>query len=165
MTAPDDHGIGDGLDDARSDGDGYDDGDEWHVDPDAPQGVKATLDVMGADLRKLTSSSLIATVGIAVALAIAEAAAGKGFNLTSGFVVGGVLATANLWVLAGGYFAIVDQRATNARVVLATVGSLALLLAVAMWIVMFQQAWTVGFGLGLAVPAVGGLVYALRKPR
>ncbi len=151
---------------------GYDkkgEDDDWHVDPDAPVGVDATLDAMGADLRKLTRSSLIATVGVALVLFLVELAAageqGSGFNVTKGFVVGGGLATVNLWVLAGGYFAIVDQRATAARVLLATVGSLALLLGVALWIVLVRREWSVGFGLGLAVPALGGIVYAVtNKP-
>lgn len=135
--------------------------DDWHVDPDAPQGVQATLDAMGQDLRKLTRSSLIATVGVALVLFLVElGTGGAGFNVTKGFVVGGGLATVNLWVLAGGYFAIVDQRATAARVLLATVGSLALLLGVALWIVLVKRDWSVGFGLGLAVPALGGIVYA-----
>lgn len=142
--------------------DPYDD-DTWHVDPDAPKTVDATLDAMGADLRKLTRSSLIATVGVAVVIAIVEAVGSGEFNVTKGFLLGGGLATINLWILAGGYFAIVDKRATAARVLLATVGSLTVLLGVALWIVLFHRAWSVGFGLGLAVPALGGILYAVQN--
>jgi hypothetical protein len=150
----------DGRDDGQSDP--FDD-DTYHVDPDAPQGVQATLDAMGKDMRRLTRSSLIATVGVAVVIAIVEAAAGHGFAVTKGFLLGGCLATANLWVLAGGYFAIVDGRATGPRVLLAAVGSLALLLGAATWVVFFRSTWSVGFGLGLAVPALGGILYALQN--
>jgi hypothetical protein len=155
MVEPDDanHDTDDGYDDRPDD-------DRWTEDPNAPQGVDATLDAMVKDLRKLTRASAIATVGVALVLVIAEAANGGAFNVTRGFVVGAVLATMNLWVLAGGYFAIVDRRATALRVLLATVGSLTLLLGVALWIVVARREWSVGFGLGLAVPALGGIVDA-----
>jgi hypothetical protein len=28
------------------------------------------------------------------------------------------------------------------------------------WVVFFQRDWTLGFALGLAIPAVGGILYA-----
>lgn len=144
---------------------GYDDSDTYHEDPDAPQGTQATLDAMSKDLRRLTRASLIATVGAALLIGIVEGAVGHGFNVSTGFVLGALLATMNLWVLAGGYFAIVDGRATGPRLVLAAVGSLSLLLGAALWVVLFRQQWSVGFGLGLAVPALGGIVYAVQNPR
>lgn len=175
MPRPDDEPAqhGEVVDDDLVDGaapDGHDNASDddkddwgWTEDPDAPKGVDATLDAMGADLRKLTRSSLIATLGVALVLVLVEANAGNGFNVTTGFVLGGGLATLNLWILAGGYFAIVDQRATIPRVLLSTVGSLGVLLGVALWIILSHPEWSLGFGLGLAVPALGGILYALQN--
>ncbi len=167
MARPDDAATGK-HDTAGEHADGdKDDADKddwgWTEDPDAPKTVEATLDAMGADLRKLTRSSLIATLGVALVLLLVEANAGAGFKVTTGFLLGGGLATVNLWILAGGYFAVVDQRATIPRVLLSTVGSLAALLGVALWIILSHPEWSLGFGLGLAVPALGGILYALQN--
>ena len=118
---------------------------------------------MGRDLRRLTRESLLSTVAVAALIALLEAWNGADFPHTTGFLIGGALASLNLWILAGGYFAIVDGRAVLPRVALAAVGSLSVLLLVAVWIVFTHHAWALGFGIGLAVPALGGIVHALRS--
>jgi hypothetical protein len=134
----------------------------WHEDPAAPKTTAGRLDQMGRDLRRLTRESLGATVLVAVLFALLEAWNGQGYPHTTGFFIGGALATLNLWLLAGGYFAVVDGRAVLPRVALAAVGSLSVLLLVAVWIVFTHHTWALGFGIGLAVPALGGIVHALR---
>lgn len=136
--------------------------DTWHEDPSAPKTTEGRLDAMGADLRRLTRESLASTIAVAVVIGLLEAWNGAGFPHSKGFLIGGTLATLNLWILAGGYFAIVDGRAVLPRVALAAVGSLTVLLAVAIAIVFLQPSWALGFGLGLAVPALGGIVHGLR---
>jgi hypothetical protein len=135
----------------------------WHEDPTAPTTTGERLDQMGRDLRRLTRESLLSTVAVAALIALIEAWNGAGFPHTTGFLIGGALASLNLWILAGGYFAIVDGRAVLPRVALAAVGSLSVLLLVAVWIVFTHHAWALGFGIGLAVPALGGIVHALRS--
>jgi hypothetical protein len=137
----------------------------WHEDPDAPKTTEGRLDAMGKDLRRLTRESLFSTVAVAVVIGLLEAWNRAGFPHSKGFLLGGTLATLNLWILAGGYFAIVDGRAVLPRVALAAVGSLTALLGVAIAIVFLQPTWALGFGLGLAVPALGGILHALRGER
>jgi hypothetical protein len=136
----------------------------WNEDPHAPKTTAGQLSEMGRELRRLTRESLGATLAVAALIALLEAWNGVGFPHTKGFVLGGALATINLWILAGGYFAIVDGRAVPGRVALAAVGSLSTLLLVAVWLVFTHPAWALGFGLGLAVPALGGIVHAFRTP-
>jgi hypothetical protein len=135
----------------------------WHEDETAPRTTAGRLEAMGRELRQLTRESLAATLGVAAVIALLEAWDGDGFAHSKGFLLGGTLATINLWILAGGYFAIVDGRVVLPRVALAATGSLAVLLGVAIWIVFTQPAWALGFGLGLAVPALGGIIHAVRS--
>jgi hypothetical protein len=141
--------------------------DDWGYteDPTAPPTVDGKLTEMGKDLRKLTRAALLATLIVAAGLFVVELVGGKGFGTTCGFVVGGTLATINLWILAGGYFAIIDQRAMLARVLLAAAGSLTVLLGTALYILVAHREWTVGFALGLSIPALGGILFAVQKNR
>ncbi len=143
---------------------GYND-DDYIVDETAPKTVDGKLDKMGADLRRLTRSSLIATLGVALLFALTDASAGHGFANTTGFVVGGGLATLNLWMLAGGFFAVIDGRAVAIRVILSTVGSMSVLFGVALYVIFAHREWTLGFAVGLTVPALGGILYAFENPR
>ena len=141
--------------------------DDWGftVDETAPPTIEGKLTQMGKDLRQLTRASLLATLLVAAMLFVAELSRGDGFPHTTGFVVGGALATCNLWILAGGYFAIIDQRAMLLRVLLAATGSLVVLLGTALYILTVHREWTIGFALGLSIPALGGIVYAVQKNR
>ncbi|MBM4280693.1 MAG: hypothetical protein FJ137_07990 [Deltaproteobacteria bacterium] len=134
----------------------------WHEDETAPKTTQGRLAQMGRALRRLTRECLAATLAVAVLIGLLEAWNGVGFPHSTGFLLGGGLATVNLWLLAGGYFAVVDGRAALPRVALAAVGSLSTLLAVAVWVVFSHPAWALGFGVGLAVPALGGIIHGLR---
>ncbi len=137
--------------------------DEYIVDETAPPTVDGKLDKMGRELRQLTKNSLIATIGVALLFAITDASAGHGFNNTLGFIVGGGLATINLWMLAGGFFAVVDGRAVIPRVLLSTLGSMGVLFGVALYVIFARREWTIGFAVGLTVPALGGILHAFEK--
>ena len=139
--------------------------DEFYVDETASPTVEGKLDAMGRDLRHLTRASLLATAAVAVLLALTDLWHGHGFDTTVGFVVGGSLATLNLWILAGGYFAIVDQRAAVPRLLLAFIGSMVVMFGVALFVIFAKRQWTLGFALGLAVPALGGILYGVQKDR
>jgi|GEM_PF-1260778 len=140
-------------------------GDEFKVDETASPTVEGKLDAMGKDLRHLTRSSLTATAAVAVLLFLTDLWHGHGFSTTVGFVVGGSLATLNLWILAGGYFAIVDQRAAVPRLLLAFVGSMVVMFGFGLFVIFAKREWTLGFALGLAVPALGGILYGVQKER
>ena len=137
--------------------------DEYFVDETAPPTVEGKLDVMGEDLRRLTRTSLLTTAAVAFLLLLTDAWHGQGFSTTVGFAVGGGLATLNLWILAGGYFAVIDQRAVVARVLLAVVGSMVVMFGVALYVVLARREWTLGFTLGIATPALSGIFYGLQK--
>ena len=141
------------------------DSNEYIVDETAPKTIEGKLGKMRADLRRLTRSSLLATLGVAVLFLLTDMSAGHGFDNTTGFVVGGGLATLNLWILAGGFFAVVDGHAVAVRVVLSTVGSMGVLFGVALNVIFAHREWTLGFAVGLTVPALGGILYAFEKPR
>jgi hypothetical protein len=153
--------IGYGDKDAAGDKDGYHDDDEWIPDPDAPGTTKETLEAMSAELRQLTRASLVATVGCAALIFLVDLVRGSGFETTRGFLAGGLLATVNLWMLAGGYFALIERRAEVPRLLLAVGGSFITLLAVAFYVIMYRRTWTIGFGLGLAIPALGGILHGM----
>ncbi|HEY1101226.1 MAG TPA: hypothetical protein VGF99_19960, partial [Myxococcota bacterium] len=133
-TNNDDAVEGDIVDDQWGTAPGWKD-DEYIVDETAPKTPEGRVNKMSAELRRLTRNSLLATIGVALLFAITDAAAGHGFDNTTGFVVGGGLATLNLWMLAGGFFAVVDGRAVAARVLLATLGSMGVLFGVALWVI------------------------------
>lgn len=137
--------------------------DEYIVDETAPPTVEGKLDVMGEDLRRLTRTSLLTTTAVAFLLFLTDAWNGHGYSNTVGFAVGGTLATLNLWILAGGYFAVVDQRAVVPRLLLAFVGSMVVMFGVALYVVVARREWTLGFALGIAVPALAGIIYGLQK--
>jgi hypothetical protein len=139
--------------------------DEYHVDPNASPTVDGKLDAMGKDLRRLTRASLVATLCAGGLLALTDLWNGAGFHTSIGFVVGGGLSTLNLWILAGGYFAIVDKRAAVPRLLLSVVGSMVVMFGVALYVIFAKREWTLGFALGLAVPALGGILYGVTAPK
>lgn len=153
---------GEVVDDAWGTAPGWKD-DEYIVDETAPPTVEGKLHVMAQDLRRLIRTSLATTVGVALLIGLMDLWHGHGFSTTTGFLVGGGLATLNLWVLAGGYFAVVDQRAVVPRMLFAFTGSMVLMFGVALYVVLAKREWTLGFALGVAVPALSGIFYGLQK--
>ncbi len=87
----------------------------------------------------------------------------QGYATTTGFLVGAVLATVNLWILAGGYFAMVDGRAVLPRLMLACIGSMVVMFGVALFVIVAKHEWTLGFSLGIALPALSGIVHGLTR--
>jgi hypothetical protein len=63
-------------------------------------------------------------------------------------------------MLAGGFYAAMGGRFQVTRALLGFVGSFASLVFLAFWVIFWHRAWTLGFALGLATPALSGLVYA-----
>lgn len=137
--------------------------DDYIVDETAPKTVEGKLFVMATDLRRLLRTSLATTAAVAACIGLVEGWSGHGFGTTVGFLVGGGLATLNLWVLAGGYFAVVQGRAVVPRMLMALTSSMILMFGVALFVVVAKREWTLGFALGAAVPALSGLIYGLQK--
>jgi hypothetical protein len=136
--------------------------DDYIVDETAPKTVEGKLFVMATDLRRLLRTSLATTAAVAALIGVLDLWYGHGFATTVGFLVGGGLATLNLWVLAGGYFAVVEGRAVVPRMLLALTSSMILMFGVALFVVVAKREWTLGFALGAAVPAVSGVIYGLQ---
>ena len=135
--------------------------DEYLPDPDAAPTVEGRVAQARVELNKLLTSSALATVGIGSIIAVVDAVRGSmGFPNTAGFLLGAVMATVNLWLLAGGYFALMRGEAMSARAVIAFLGSFAALVMVSIFVVTGHREWTLGFALGLTTPAVAGLLYA-----
>jgi hypothetical protein len=153
---------GEVVDDAWGTAPGWRD-DEYIVDETAPPTVEGKLGVMAQDLRRLMRTSLATTLGVAFLIGLMDLWHGHGYSTTTGFLVGGGLATLNLWVLAGGYFAVVEQRAVVPRLLFAFTGSMVLMFGVALYVVLARREWTLGFALGVAVPALAGILYGLQK--
>ena len=134
-------------------------------DATAPKTVAGKLNEMGKDLRKLTRASLFALGVVAAVVVVVESFSGAAHPHSAGFGVGGILAILNLWILAGGYFALIDERAPFLRLMLAAGGSLALLLGASLYLLAAHRDWIVGFAFGLSSPALGGILYGLEKSR
>ena len=134
-------------------------------DETAPPTVDGKLNKMGEELRHLTRASFKATLVVGAVLALSDAWNSVGFHNTIGFLVGGLLATINLWILAGGFFAVVDGRVVVPRLLLSVLGSMGVMFGVGLYVVFAHRAWTLGFALGVAVPAAGGVLYAFEKER
>jgi len=135
--------------------------DEYRPDPDAAPTVEGRVAQAKLELHKLLASSALATLGIGSIIAVVDVVrAGAGFPNTLGFLVGAGLATLNLWLLAGGYFALMRGEAMSARALLAFLGSFTALVLVSILVVTGHRDWTLGFALGLTTPAVAGILYS-----
>ena len=80
---------------------------------------------------------------------------------TRGFAIGALVSTVNLRILANASWSIF-----NGRVFVSLLGfgvSFASLLAVAFWLTRTYPQWSLGFGVGLSLPGVAGLLYAIRQ--
>lgn len=152
--------IDDVPDDARDD-----DADAYQPDPDAAPTVEGRVSQAADELRKLLRAAVIATIAMGTIIALVDVWRGVGFDATTGFLFGAAAATFNLRLLAGGYFALMRGEAMSARGVLAFLGGFTALVAISLFVVLFHREWTLGYALGLTMPAAAGLVYARSLPR
>ncbi len=120
--------------------------------------------VAGRDASALTRAALITSV---VAILIAGVLALLGVpgmqTFSRGFAIGAMVATLNLRILANASWWVF-----NGRVLMSLFGfgaSFASLLGVAAWIIQNHPQWTLGYGVGLGLPAVAGVVYAFTEAK
>lgn len=138
--------------------------DEYLPDPDAPPTVEGRVDQARGELRKLLVASGIATALMGSAVLIFDLVRGQGLNHTTGYVLGAAVATLNLWLLSGGFFALMrghatGERTTALRALLAFGGSFLGLVLLCFWVVLTHREWSLGFALGLSTPALAGILY------
>ena len=152
----------DGWDEATP-AEGPEPDDVWQEDDSAPTTGAGRVALAGEELAELMRASLWGTALLAAAILIGEWSTGADHALSAGFVLGGTFATINLRLLAQGYLALLDEQRVLRRLALGFLGSVTLMAAVALYIVLYRREWTVGFGLGLGIPALGGLIFALRR--
>ena len=89
---------------------------------------------------------------------------GSGYAHTTGYLLGAAVATLNLWLLSGGFFALMrgyasGERTAAVRALLAFGGSFVGLVLLCFWVVVAHREWSLGFALGLATPALAGILY------
>jgi hypothetical protein len=136
------------------------DAEGFQEDPDAAPTAEGRVEQAVGELKKLLRAALLATAGTGALVALWDAVRGHGsFPTTLGFLLGAGLATLNLRVLAGGYFAILRGEGASLRALLAFGGSFFGLVLVAFYVVMAHRDWTLGFALGLTTPALAGILY------
>jgi hypothetical protein len=159
------HPSADGPEPERAEAEPPED-DGWNPDPDAPPTVEGRIAQALEELRALLRSTVLAAVVATLALAGVDLARGQGFALSSGFALGASAATINLWLLGSGIVALVrGERRDVVRALVVLGGAFTGLLALCAWVLAARRGWTVGFALGLSLPALGGLLYARRLVR
>ncbi len=137
-----------------------DDDDAYLPDPDAAPTAEGRAAQAIVEMKRLVWASLQVSVAIAIAIVCVEWALGRAHHTSLGFVLGAGAATVNLWLLASGILQLSRDDGATTRGAVALVGSFTGLVVCAAWVVFFARTWTLGFALGLAVPALGGLWYA-----
>lgn len=146
------------LFDADEQGAADDDG--YQPDPDAPPDFAGRVAQATGELRKLLRASFVATLGMGALVGLWDVVRGtEGLATTAGFLLGAGMATLNLWLLAGGFFAMLRGEGASLRTLLAFGASFLGLVLVAFYVVMAHRDWTLGFALGLTTPAVAGILY------
>lgn len=148
---------------AGEDGDAATD-DEYQPDPDAPPTVEGRVEQAQGELRKLLGASALATALMGSGVLLFDLLRGGGFANTTGFLLGAAVATLNLWLLSGGFFALMrgyasGERSTALRALLAFGGSFLGLVLLCFWVVLAHREWSLGFAVGLATPALAGILY------
>lgn len=129
-------------------------------DPDAAPTEEGRAEQAIYEMQRLLLSSLQAT-GLVLALFFAiDLVRGRGYALSKGFLLGALVATVNLWLLSNGILQLARGQGAATRGILTLAASFLALVVCAGWVVFFQRDWTLGFALGLAIPAVGGMLYA-----
>jgi hypothetical protein len=140
----------------------WSDDEGYQEDPDAAPSVEGRIDQMSAQLRALLRASTTATLIMAALVALFDVVRGGGFPNTLGFIVGASVATLNLWLLAGGFFAMLRGQGASPRALLAFGASFLGLVLLSVFVVTAHRDWTLGFALGLTTPAVAGILYGRR---
>ncbi len=149
-------------DDDQRDDDAGDD--EYQPDPDAPPTVEGRVQQAQGELRKLLTASVTATALLGAVIVVIDVLRGAGFATTTGYLLGAAVATLNLWLLSGGFFALMRgyagaDGAASWRALLAFGGSFVALLLLCFWVVLARREWSIGFAIGLATPALAGILY------
>ena len=126
-----------------------------------PQAKQAQAD---ADLNRLVHSGLIAGVALVVgAAALALAGVPGMWPVCAGLALGSAEAVLNMRILGAASWRLMEGEAVGS--LLGFGASFLLLVASAFWLVRTHTEWLLGWGLGLALPAVAGLVYARLMPK
>jgi hypothetical protein len=146
----------DGEHEARID----DDDDGYIPDPDAPKTEEGRVEQAVFEMQRLLLSSLQATGLLGALFFVIDLVRGRGFALSKGFVLGALVATVNLWLLSNGILQLSRGQGAATRGALTLAMSFLALVLCAAWVVFFQRSWTLGFALGLAIPAAAGMLYA-----
>ncbi len=149
------------------DGAGADHGatdDDYQPDPDAPPTVEGRVDQARGELAKLLRASAIATAILGSVIVVIDVLRGAGFATTTGYLLGAAVATLNLWLLSGGFFALMRGSAgaegqAGWRALLAFGGSFVALVLLCFWVVLARRELSIGFAIGLATPALAGILY------
>jgi hypothetical protein len=165
MSEPLKDPAGDPWDDDVVDEPGENEDWGYAPDPDAPSTLGDRLETALDELRKLSLLSVIVTAVIGCGLYVLERMRGSDGALTSGFLLGAGTALVNLVILGRASLSLFAGSLRTMSALLGFGVSIAILVGASIWVVAFHRTWLSGFALGLASPAVVGVVYAVRAAR
>lgn len=131
---------------------------KWEPTPEMPREERDKK--VAADMNRLVWISLVVAAALLLVVG-AGALAGLAFckTLLPGLAIGCAVAIANLRLMGGGAVALFHKNALGA--LLGFGASFALLLGGAVFILKMNAAWMLGYGLGIALPALSGIVFGV----
>lgn len=141
----------------------------WELDDDViedePLSAAQRRRQADEDRQMITHYGVLYSLMAITAAGLAEGLGIPGANFfLRGLAVGCGVATLNLHLLARAAWAVFSGEGAL-RGVLGFSLSFVLLLATAYWLVQHREAWLMGFGIGLALPAVVGIAYGVQLSR
>lgn len=132
--------------------------DEYVPDPDAPTTDEGKQQLAEKELDAVTKLALsIAALATGLALVVGSASFGKGVLL------GSIAAVVNLRVLAKAGWGLLSGKAKGGSVLVGFLASFGFLIAASAFVAFVKPDWVLGFGAGLALPALVGVVWATTR--
>lgn len=138
------------------------DDDEYLPDPDAAPTAEGRERQALDEVHKLLGAAAMASAAMFVLIAVLETWSGRGYGASFGFLLGAGLSALNVWLLARGVAGALRGDRVNVRAIAVVIGGFVMLLVFTLYVVLAHRGWTIGFALGLATPALAGLLYARR---
>ena len=129
----------------------------YEADPD--DDPQTRNQVAAEDAAALTRAALVVSIATVLLAGVLSLLGVPGMQtFAKGLAVGSGVATLNLRILANASWWIFSGRIVAS--LLAFGASFASLILVAVWLVKVHPSWTLGYGVGLGLPGLAGILYA-----